>query len=870
MVDVDHDCFIPIYQTPDQEKTPMVPFIFYDFECRFDTGEHIPNFCVAQRACEACIRQSVKTPCLCCDQVPGPREVIFQGDETLSQFCEWLFDPIHVGTTAIAHNAQGYDAQFILRQVINHGTCKPEVIMNGGKILMMKVYGIRLIDSLSYLSMPLSAFPKTFGLTEMAKGWFPFWANTHKFQDYVGPMLSVDYYKPGRMKPEQRKAFLSWYQEHEHDEFDFKKEMERYCRSDVDILRRGCGEFRQQMLQSDDIDPFTEAMTLAQACNKAWRKNSMPAKSLGIIPENGYPHKVKYSIKAIRWIQLMAITKNKTIRHALNGGEVKLGEYFVDGFDPDEKMVYEFFGCLFHGCPDCYKNRTMLNPYSQETMHALFKKTMQRIETLYREGYSVSFLWECQYDKNWVKDPKMKPILKQLYPHMDEIKPRDALFGGRTNAVRLYYEITSEDEEIKYADICSLYPFVNKYKEYPIGHPRLITQEAIDQSNVRQYRGLIKCQVLPPQDLWMPVLPVHCNNKNVFSLCRTCAEQECHICTHTETERALIGTWTSVELHKAQDKGYKILTVYHVWHWDEWSNEVYRRYIDKYLKMKQEASGYPSWVQTPEDKQKFKEDYFKAEGIQLDHIEKNPGRRAFAKTMLNCLWGKNAQNNVLRKTEYMDSVERYNQLLTDPMVTVSYVDVFEHDEFVLINYTNESDTFEPHASSNVVTASFVTAYARLELYSALEQLGERVLYFDTDSCMYIYKPGEYNIPIVDSRLGHWTDEVPDGKITKFVGLGPKNYGYEYTENGKRHTTCKVKGITLDYDTSQKVNFDSMVECVHDRDSYSLVIDYPSRIKRHRNRVVTSENQTKTFRSVYTKRVVIDDYKTVPYGYLHHL
>ena len=58
------------------------------------------------------------------------------------------------------------------------------------------------------------------------------------------------------------------------------------------------------------------------------------------------------------------------------------------------------------------------------------------------------------------------------------------------------------------------------------------------------------------------------------------------------------------------------------------------------LKMKQEASGYPDWVKTEEDKNQFKQEYFNVEGIVLENVEKNPGKRAYAKTMLNCLWGK--------------------------------------------------------------------------------------------------------------------------------------------------------------------------------------------------------------------------------------
>ncbi|XP_045210544.2 uncharacterized protein LOC123561948 [Mercenaria mercenaria] len=403
IVEPSHDCYIPKYTSPKKEELPDVPFIFYDFECRFDTGEHIPNFCVAQRACGDCIRKPLSECCMRCDEVPGGREVIFRGDHTLSSFCTWLFNPIHKGATVIAHNAQGYDAQFILRYLVTHGTVKPKLIMNGSKIIMMEAHGVRLIDSMSFISMPLASFPKTFGLTEMAKGWFPFWANTHEFQEYVGPYLPLEYYKPGSMKPESRKYFLKWYNEKIKNEeiFDFQKEMEKYCRSDVDILRRGCGEFRYQLMSSDQIDPFLEACTLAQACNKAWRKNSMPENSFGIISDAGYPNKTRYSIKAIRWIQGIAYKHDTKIQHALNGGEQQIGPYFVDGFDKERKTVYEFLGCWTHGCKECYPKRETKNPYSMQTMETLYKNTFKRFDVLQQQGYNIRYIWECQFNNSY-------------------------------------------------------------------------------------------------------------------------------------------------------------------------------------------------------------------------------------------------------------------------------------------------------------------------------------------------------------------------------------------------------------------------------------------------------------------------------------
>jgi hypothetical protein len=55
-----------------------------------------------------------------------------------------------------------------------------------------------------------------------------------------------------------------------------------------------------------------------------------------------------------------------------------------------------------------------------------------------------------------------------------------------------------------------------------------------------------------------------------------------------------------------------------------WNDQVYTNFINMYLKMKQEASDYPPWVKTAVDLLTFKE-YFEAEGIELEHIEKDMG-----------------------------------------------------------------------------------------------------------------------------------------------------------------------------------------------------------------------------------------------------
>uniref|UniRef100_A0A1I8IDS9 DNA-directed DNA polymerase n=1 Tax=Macrostomum lignano TaxID=282301 RepID=A0A1I8IDS9_9PLAT len=55
-------------------------------------------------------------------------------------------------------------------------------------------------------------------------------------------------------------------------------------------------------------------------------------------------------------------------------------------------------------------------------------------------------------------------------PVQQPIRLEDALFGGRTEAFVPHAEAT-ETVELRYRDVVSLYPTVNKFDKYPVGHP---------------------------------------------------------------------------------------------------------------------------------------------------------------------------------------------------------------------------------------------------------------------------------------------------------------------------------------------------------------------------------------------------------------
>jgi hypothetical protein len=62
-------------------------------------------------------------------------------------------------------------------------------------------------------------------------------------------------------------------------------------------------------------------------------------------------------------------------------------------------------------------------------------------------------------------------------------------------------------------------------------------------------------------------------------------------------------------------------------------------YINTILKLKTESSGYPSWIQTPDEQDRYIEMFWQSEGICLDKnsIKHNVTKRALAKLCLNSM-----------------------------------------------------------------------------------------------------------------------------------------------------------------------------------------------------------------------------------------
>lgn len=560
----------------------------------------------------------------------------------------------------MAHNLKGYDGCFILQHILANKTPrdgKHTVLTVGSKILCIKFRKLKIIDSYSFLPVSLSKLPKMFGITELKKGYFPHAFNLPENLAYDGPYPDKKLYGSEFFSCSAKQEFDTWYDDkvQKQERFNFKYEIEAYCLSDVKLLSAAVMAFRviiMNMTKKSEadpgLDPFRKSITLPSLCHVIYRRNMMPSKSIAITPENGFDPNKLTSRKCQQWLKYLAESQNLHIQHSNNGGEQKVGNYYLDGICKENKTIFEFNGCIWHGCPTCFKSSTF-SSLKQLTMGSLYSHHKKRLALIQEKmpGYTVVEMWECQWDKLVKNSAEVKTHMLRYPVIPDPLKPRDALYGGRTNAIVLHY-ICGPGEKIMYQDYTSLYPDVQKNGVFPAGKVQVITENF---KHVSEYFGLIHCKMRPPRRLYMPVLPSRINGKLVFALCSKCAAEENQApCTHNNEERALTGTWVTLEVNKAIEMGYQVEQIYEVWHYNKRHQNdpvtkqggLFTDYVNKFVKFKTEASGYPHHIITDEAKVAFIEEYYEKEGIHLDPASmiSNPGLRTVSKLLCNSFWGR--------------------------------------------------------------------------------------------------------------------------------------------------------------------------------------------------------------------------------------
>ncbi|KAK3922749.1 Ectoine dioxygenase [Frankliniella fusca] len=592
-----------------------------------------------------------------------------------------------------------------------------------------------------------------------------------------------------------------------------RKEFAEYCISDVTILREACTAFRKIYQEVAGYDPMFNCITLSSACMSAFRRNFLQKDTIGIVPPGGYHGRGKQSHIALQWLDFEAHKIGQVIKTIYTDREVSVMGRHVDGYVEFQhhdghtiKRIYQFHGCYWHQCPIHF-------PATEGDSENRYVNT-QKIAEMFREnGFEVIEKWECDFKRELTSDPATKDFFDR-HPtvRVPPLHLRDALCGGRKSALKWYHKADlDKGEKIKMVDVISEYPNANLRGGFPCGHPQIFLEGDSNMLPFDQWNGVIKCTVLPPPELYIPVLPLKTQGRLMFPLCRTCAEQGCsEICRHTPEDRKFTDTWCEwcvPELKLAVQKGHVIMSVHEVYQYPgtkqynplTQEDGLLSSYIRCFMALKMQASEWPADCTTDELKAQFIKDTLKHDGVDRDpsKMEKNPALR---------------------------------------------------------------------------TLTFTTCPGRLQLYHYLDQVNERALYCDTDSVAYISRPGEPDIP-TGSHLGDITDQVeedhgPGSFITEFVAGGPKNYAFKVVVEGDLSNikVCiKVRGISINASCDELVTFDNLKAIViGSRDK--ITVHIPHQIARLPTWQIVTRASHKNWKPVNIKRKRVDVENTVPHGF----
>ena len=381
---------------------------------------------------------------------------------------------------------------------------------------------------------------------------------------------------------------------------------------------------------------------------------------------------------------------------------------------------------------------------------------------------------------------------------------RRSFHGGRTEAIRLYRKWNKEELQQgicgRYLDIQSLYPTTQFYDPLPIGIPKTKTEFGnIDNHEyIKTNYGWYEVDIKMNKELFIP--PLVAKDEKLTADLNDKVKQVFH----------------SEELKRAIEDGCEITKIYQSLEM-ETSTDLFKDFVKTFLEVKVNATGKPKLWDNKIDRQKWIKEHEDRFGFTPNPTEKNDGKRAIAKMILNSLWGKFGQRPDMPKNIYItpDKVNKWWQMLSDcknGKIDIKGEELTGDTLFVSYKELDDKENYTLKTTSLAI-ASSITACATMRLYAELRLLKERVLYMDTDSIIYEHHPDKYNIPS-GKFLGEWECETDGLPITEYVSTGAKSYAYKVQGKVK---DVKMKGITLNWENCKDINFKSLKSLVDGKD-----------------------------------------------------
>ena len=210
------------------------------------------------------------------------------------------------------------------------------------------------------------------------------------------------------------------------------------------------------------------------------------------------------SFVAIKWLEWEAKNRGIHIHHARcgHGGERKILGARVDGYHQESKTVFQFHGCLWHGCKKCYPEERQ-KPVQQKTRQGkviprldtekkpmnrktAYELTMQRTQFLRKNGYRVVEKWEHEKPTPWANThcPKVET---ETYPHA--IVYDFESYQDTSKAVRPTSDLFYESEHVPIS--VSLADTLNPEPEYIVSRDPAELIRLFHQSLERRHEAIV-------------------------------------------------------------------------------------------------------------------------------------------------------------------------------------------------------------------------------------------------------------------------------------------------------------------------------------------------------------------------------------------
>lgn len=305
---------------------------------------------------------------------------------------------------------------------------------------------------------------------------------------------------------------------------------------------------------------------------------------------------------------------------------------------------------------------------------------------------------------------------------------RQGYYGGRVEVFLPHLE------NGYHYDVNSLYPYVMKVNEFPVGYYKLFEGKKAEYC-YRYWKqsgtgaGMMWAKIYVPEHLNIPPLPYR--DKKMKKLIFPVGH--------------LDGVWTFHEIDNALRYGCRIDHIEQVLFWEK-TAPIFKDYVETYEVIKNTSEG---------------------------------AKRQFAKLLQNSLYGKFGMQ---RKRRTLVGMHHEEKLKKEGKLYIKYTHPILQEPFLLTENEIHAHYIQPQI------AAYVTSFARILLYNSIQVQAAKgpVAYCDTDSiaCGSEMEPDMVH----KNEYGKWDLE---GKIESAIFIQPKMY-YEKHIGGKE--TIKAKGI----------------------------------------------------------------------------